>query len=780
MAIKYLVPDGKHLPYTDESGKPDHRLMGAAWAALHGGYRGNEYSGPNKSEAIDKLRRIYHSEGMTPPGESESKGGDGFFNDDAIECRIAVSADISPTSTNEILFLPVGLHAITPVSGGIGRPIKVHISEESAVVVENQRRALMANGKRPYFDFNHEDGPASFWPDSFEWRNGEGVIAKGDWSKRGREAVEGRDYRAFSPVFHVDNKRADAAQVICKQTADPNMGGLVNNPAFKNLPLWAKNAEQLGNAGANTGDNAAIERNKMENEELAALRAKQSELQKEVDDLKAKGDTNAEPRELELQNITLQIEAEALRARNAAQDEIIKARNLKDATATVKSAVQRGAILAKDLKSQNAWITRIAADPDSKLLLDSVVGNIAITSRIAGPGRLQVMNDDPSAIYAALARVVSNQRRVVKTQDKSALSREFASIYAREISPFTAGDNRHRTLAFAIAEFEDAIQAADVTDTNLGTLSGTLVTQRTLELLKFTFPALTMFTTDFSDEPAKFNQTVMTRTITVPAVVSYNTSTGWAAQTAASTDVPVTIDSHRGVPIKFNENLLASTVRRLFDEFAPAQAYALAKDMMDDLYSNITDANFTHNSVITTASFNRASVVDVGVQQDLLGVPSGMGQRTMLLYPTVFGNLEKDTVLMQLAQFQRPDLITNPAGPNNVSLVIKVEDYQVVKAPNLPTNNGNVTGFAGAKSALCIAARVPNDYTSFAPGVSNGNVQVVTDPDLGLSVMLVQYVDHDLGTGNQRIALMYGTNAGQGNAGYLIKAASGSGSSRTS
>jgi len=43
MAIKYLVPEGKHLPYTDESGKPDHNLMGAAWAALHGGYRGNKY-----------------------------------------------------------------------------------------------------------------------------------------------------------------------------------------------------------------------------------------------------------------------------------------------------------------------------------------------------------------------------------------------------------------------------------------------------------------------------------------------------------------------------------------------------------------------------------------------------------------------------------------------------------------------------------------------------------------------------------------------------------------
>jgi len=65
--VKYLVPDGKHLPYTDESGKPSHSHMGAAWAALHGGYRGNKYEGPGKEEAIAHLKEIYRQEGMEPP-----------------------------------------------------------------------------------------------------------------------------------------------------------------------------------------------------------------------------------------------------------------------------------------------------------------------------------------------------------------------------------------------------------------------------------------------------------------------------------------------------------------------------------------------------------------------------------------------------------------------------------------------------------------------------------------------------------------------------------------
>jgi hypothetical protein len=60
-------PDTWHLPVKTPDGKPDPKHMGAAWAALHGGYRGNKYEGPNKAEAISKLTRLYASIGKKPP-----------------------------------------------------------------------------------------------------------------------------------------------------------------------------------------------------------------------------------------------------------------------------------------------------------------------------------------------------------------------------------------------------------------------------------------------------------------------------------------------------------------------------------------------------------------------------------------------------------------------------------------------------------------------------------------------------------------------------------------
>jgi len=81
-ADHYLVvedpesPSTWHLRVRDVNGEPDHRLMGAAWAALHGGYRGNVYEGPGKEEAIRKLRAMYSAEEMDTPDKDKAKGED--------------------------------------------------------------------------------------------------------------------------------------------------------------------------------------------------------------------------------------------------------------------------------------------------------------------------------------------------------------------------------------------------------------------------------------------------------------------------------------------------------------------------------------------------------------------------------------------------------------------------------------------------------------------------------------------------------------------------------
>jgi len=75
-ATHYLVVENPadistwHLRAKGVDGKPDHRLMGEAWAALHGGFRGVEYAGPQKAEATTRLRALYKAEGLIVPDQA--------------------------------------------------------------------------------------------------------------------------------------------------------------------------------------------------------------------------------------------------------------------------------------------------------------------------------------------------------------------------------------------------------------------------------------------------------------------------------------------------------------------------------------------------------------------------------------------------------------------------------------------------------------------------------------------------------------------------------------
>ena len=83
----YLIVEDRTKPTTwhlqvKKKGTPDHGLMGSAWAALHSGFRGNVYSGPNKGEAIAKLRKLYKAEKMELPAEKSFtvfKSADGSY-----------------------------------------------------------------------------------------------------------------------------------------------------------------------------------------------------------------------------------------------------------------------------------------------------------------------------------------------------------------------------------------------------------------------------------------------------------------------------------------------------------------------------------------------------------------------------------------------------------------------------------------------------------------------------------------------------------------------------
>lgn len=687
-----------------------------------------------------------------------------------IICRASAHA-LSPIVSGSMMYMPAGLHTITPFGGTDGDAITVNVEPAGVAELERQAAAIRTNGKRPFVDFSHDkdSDKAAFWIDGFAWQDAPepGIYCRGEWTGSGRAAVEAKDFRYFSPVFHVDKKKGTSAKnparIVCRDFASANMGGLVNEPAFHKIsPLWAKQAS--GAAGGNQHQNQT---DHMNEQELAALRAKIQEQNEEITALKAKQadaknkkenseliDSAITAKQAELRASLAEEKLAAIEAKNAKLEADDTKRREQSADATVAEMIADGRIAAKDEPAKAAAKKNLTDAPETFApIYAKLAKNPALASRITvtpvqASGRVSVTQNCIVELAESYAAVVAKQRVVGTMADKRALGAEAGAIWARDLR-----DNK--------AFLDMPIQAAN----SLGTQVATLVSQKALELLKFVFPMMSRISSGFTDEQVKYGQTVTTRTRSIPTVGTYNTSTGYAQTDQTAADVSIVINRHKYVQTTLGANVLSGTVRNLFEEFAEPNAYAMAKEMIDYLYGLILAANFTA-TVITAAQadFNRSTVIDMGVAQGLAGVPQGAMNRTLLLYSTYFGQLAKDSAIVTLASFQRPEIITDGVLPN-------VHGYMVIDAPNLPGNSENLVGFGFSHSALALAARLPIDYTQVLPGASFGSVTVVTNPDNGMSAMETNYIDHILGTANQRLAWMYGGAVGQGAAGQRLTSA---------
>jgi hypothetical protein len=657
-------------------------------------------------------------------------------------------ATLAAGSVISMMVMPGGTHKITPTVNGRAQEVSVLVDASSAVELNKQLGILNANRghKRAFFDFDHEGKIASGWPVEFSWQNqpAPGVYAKVELSEAGAKAIAGKNYRAFSIAAPI--KRGNPARIVASEAFNElSLGGLVNDPAFATiLPLWAKNA------GAQSSDQTN-NTHTMTPEQIAALQAKNTELQTEITTLKAKqnrSELEAESlraKQAELEANQAKIEVAALKAKQAEQETIIKAQRTKDATVAVDDAIARGVIPAQNDTLKAKWQNLCESDPANIELLKGMQGNPALQQE-----RIAAARGEISITSEAIVTVVKAYAAKVDAKERGLL-------YAKEI----------RGRMQKPEEFDAVIRAANT----LGTVSGTLITQRTLDLLKITFPALSRVSTNFTSQQfdptaqgARYNQTIATRLVTVPTVGTYHVDNGYVSANAVATDVPVTIDAHKFIQVDFNANEQQSTRRLLFGEQEEAMHYAIGLDLMEAIYALFTAANYTEAATTEAIiDFDRDTVIDVGTAMQIgsAGRNANTGTRTLLLNANAYGALSKDTIIVANQNNSQA------AGAIGSGVLPMVHGFLPVEAPNLPAT-GNLIGMGLRADAVALATALPLDYAN-QPGLpATALQQVVTNPDTGLSVQLTMFVDHKLGKTYMRLAWMRGQAVGNLKAGQRI------------
>jgi hypothetical protein len=252
---------------------------------------------------------------------------------------------------DEVVYLPEGVHDITPTVNGKPQRITVRIPAEIGESIAAALQASLSERQkanvRPWFDFEHKQGKASAIPKSFRYAKGKGVMASVEWTGAGKEALEGKDFSYLSPTFVVDSNGIPSGL--------PERGplaALVNEPAFRDIPRIAAQDAGIENQPINTMSKliyAALALNAAaENAETEAVR----KIETMSDDVAAK---KKRIMELEAELSSLKNDYDKMKTEAA---DATKARH----TALVEAAITTGKIAPKDEDTKTQTLELLEAN----------------------------------------------------------------------------------------------------------------------------------------------------------------------------------------------------------------------------------------------------------------------------------------------------------------------------------------------------------------------------------------------------------------------------------
>lgn len=150
----------------------------------------------------------------------------------------AAFANALPEAPGSIVFIPEGESTITPYVNGKPQSVVVKLDASNGASIAEKLNAQLAArhaaNVRPWLDFEHKGGKASGIPKAFSYVEGRGITMDVEWTNAGKQAIEGKDFSYFSPTFLIADD--GTPQGIPERGA---LGGLVNEPAFRNIPRIA-------------------------------------------------------------------------------------------------------------------------------------------------------------------------------------------------------------------------------------------------------------------------------------------------------------------------------------------------------------------------------------------------------------------------------------------------------------------------------------------------------------------------------------------------------------
>ena len=369
------------VDFADEKNKKypidteDH--IRAAWNYINKSANAGKYSADDvksiKRKIIAAWKRKIDKDGPPSASDESSKKAES-----SLVVSAAATTSFDGQAPEQIVFMPRGEWTINPRVDGQPKEVTVTVDETTAATLQSDFERRLTAPVRPTGGFDHKPGKASFIPKGFTWDEAKGVILNVDWTRAGKDAIEGRDYSYFSPTFLLNNGK------VAGLTERGEVGSLTNNPAFEQIERIAASSDP-DDSDDPDDDKQTMNKVAEKLKSFELISAEQCEDQEAV----------------VMAVVTLHAELEAVQASNAAliQENTnlkLEAERIKgeEADTVIQAAIAAGKIGSQDKDSIQFFKAQLIASPvTTKKVLASMPVNPVLKQVIsvnAGDSRAAV------------------------------------------------------------------------------------------------------------------------------------------------------------------------------------------------------------------------------------------------------------------------------------------------------------------------------------------------------------------------------------------------------
>ncbi|MBQ3526052.1 MAG: hypothetical protein IJA63_07240 [Akkermansia sp.] len=240
---------------------------------------------------------------------------------------------------------------------------------------------------------------------------------------------------------------------------------------------------------------------------------------------------------------------------------------------------------------------------------------------------------------------------------------------------------------------------------------------------------LSAFSTNFSPDAADKLDTVKVPVIGAPSASSDYAGDYTANADSEASSVAVTLDRHKYKTVHLTAKEAATTSIPLLEKLVMTAAQQLAIDVMSDIFTSITAANFGTPAIPAIAAEDFGYKTIIKIREACAAAKMPQDSRALVLDNSYFSSLLADDIVAKS--------FISPLAQQGVveAKVNRIAGFNVYETGCVPDNGENLVGFAAHPSSLAIAMRY------LTPIANYDEAGAVTDPVTGLTFGYLRYTD---------------------------------------